>query len=479
MKRILKWVGITLIGFFCIIGFNTVRYTSEKSLSVDISVPDVDANIVAEKLSQAIQFKTISHPVGAPDRPVAYQEFIDWLSVAFPNASNAMERTIVGGFTPLYLWKGSDPSQLPILISGHYDVVPIEGQWSRDPWAGEISEGYVWGRGALDMKGSVVSYMEALDQLAGSGFQPKRDIYIAITQDEEIGGAGGAASVVEYLKENQIEIDWSLDEGSFVLRDVISSIDADIASINVAEKGYMTVQITARGKGGHSSLPHRETAVSNLAKAIVQLQGEPVPGGLTDVSKSFFDTLGPHMGLVERVLFANSWLFKPLLENVLSAKNTTDAILRTTKAPTMLQGSETENVLPQAASVFVNFRLHPRDDEKAVLNHIKRQIQQDHIDIEVLRVRDPSAVAAHNNDAFDRLSSAARAVFGDVVVVPGLTIGGTDSARYSTYAKNSYRFMPIIFTADDIALLHGKDERIAVENLGLAVQYYMVLFRGL
>lgn len=219
--------------------------------------------------------------------------------------------------------------------------------------------------------------------------------------------------------------------------------------------------------------------MSNLANAIVQLQGEPVPGGLTDVSESFFDTLGPHMGFVERVLFANSWLFKPILENVLSGANTTDAMLRTTKAPTMLEGSQAENVLPQAASVFVNFRLHPRDDEQTVLSHIANQIHQDQIDVDVLSLRAASAVSAHNNDAFKSLSLAARAVFGDVVVVPGLTIAGTDSARYSTYAENSYRFLPFVFTGEDIALLHGKDERISVENLELAVQYYMVLLRGL
>lgn len=479
MKRILKWAGMAIVGLLCVIAFNTIRYTPTKAAYVETSVPQVDADIVAQKLSEAIQFRTVSHPVGTLGRPEAYQEFIDWLGGAFPNASGAMERTIVGGFTPLYLWEGSDSAQRPILINGHYDVVPIEGEWSRDPWAGEISDGYVWGRGALDMKGSVVSVLEAVDQLAASGFQPQRDIYIALTQDEEIGGAGGAASVIAHFEENQIDIDWSLDEGSFVLRDIISSIDNDIASINVAEKGYMTVQITATGTGGHSSLPHRDTAVSNLARAIVELQDDPVPGGLTDVSESFFDTLGPHMGIGERVLFANRWLFKPLLEKVLSGTNTTDAMLRTTKAPTMLVGSKTENVLPQAASVFVNFRLHPRDDEQSVLSHISDQIHQDHVEVEVLSARAASPVSAHNNDAFERLSLAARAVFGDVVVVPGLTIAGTDSARYSQYAENSYRFLPFVFTSEDIALLHGKDERISIENLGRAVQYYTVLLRGL
>ena len=475
----MKWCGVGFFGLLCVVVFNTVRFTPPNLPKVEITVPKVDSNVVAQKLSQAIQFKTVSHPLGKPGRPAAYKEFIEWLEVAFPNASNSMTRTIVGGFTPLYLWKGTDISQRPVLVSGHYDVVPIEGEWSRDPWKGEISEGYVWGRGALDMKGSVISFMEAVDRLAADGFRPQRDIYIAITQDEEIGGAGGAAAVITYFKENNISIDWSLDEGSFVLRDIITSIDKDIASINIAEKGNMTVQITAKGVGGHSSLPHRDTAVSNLARAIVELQREPVPGGLTDVSKSMFDTLGRHMGIAERVLFANSWLFKPLLEYILSQKNTTDAVLRTTKAPTMLEGSKADNVLPQAASVFVNFRLHPRDDEGTILSHITKQIQQDHVDIDVIKVRAASPVSAHNNDAFEKLSLAAHAVFGDVIVVPGITIAGTDSGRYSTYVDNSYRFLPFVFTSDDIALLHCKDERISIENLGMAVKFYMVLFRGL
>lgn len=479
MKRVLKWLGLGVVGLLVVIVFNTIRYTPPAVPTADVPVPEIDADAVARKLSEAIQFRTISHPFGQPGRPSAYQDFIDWIPEAFPNATATMERTIVGGFTPLYRWKGSDAAQAPILISGHYDVVPIEGTWSRDPWAGDIAEGYVWGRGALDMKGGVVTLLEAIDQLAATGFQPQRDIYIALTQDEEIGGAGGAASVIAHFAENGIAIDWSLDEGSFVLRDVIGSIEEDIASINVAEKGYMTVQITARGAGGHSSLPQRETAVSKLAEAIVELQADPVPGGLTDVSASFFDSLGPHMGLAERILFANTWLFRPVLEHVLSGTNTTDAMLRTTKAPTMLEGSEAENILPQAASVFVNFRLHPRDDEASVLRHIRHQISQDHIDVDVLSVNAASAVSAHNNDAFAQLSQATRAVFGDIVVVPGLTIAGTDSGRYSTYAQNSYRFLPFVFTSDDIALLHGKDERISIDNLERAVQFYMVLMRGL
>ncbi len=479
MVRILKVLGLGVLLLLAVLAFNTWRYAPTTTETPQGDLPQVNAMDVAQKLSQAIQFKTISHPFGDPDRPESYDQFLAWLGTAFPAATQTMDRVLVGGHTPIYVWKGSDPTAETILVSGHYDVVPIEGEWSTDPWAGTIKDGYVWGRGALDMKGAVVSLLHAIDQLAATGFQPRSTIYVAITQDEEIGGDGGAASVVDYFQKENIKIDWSLDEGSFVLRDIISTIDKDIASINVAEKGYMTVEIIARGAGGHSSLPHRDTAVTKLATAITELHAAPIPGGLTGLSADFFDTLGPHMTLPERVLFANQWLFRPLIEGVLSGANTTDAMLRTTTAPTMLKGSEAENILPQKASAFVNFRLHPRDDQTTVLQHLKRHITNDHIDIEVVTANPASPVASHSNAAFASLSNAARHVFGDVVIVPGLTVGGTDSSRYSQYADHSYRFLPFVFTSEDIALLHGRDERISIKNLERAVQYYKVLLGGL
>ncbi|MEM1378689.1 MAG: M20/M25/M40 family metallo-hydrolase, partial [Pseudomonadota bacterium] len=313
MIRILKGLGIALLLLVGVIAFNTLRYSPPEIAIEQTELPTIDGALIAQQLSEAIQFKTISHPAGEPNRPDAYDAFLDWLAPTFPAAASAMERVIVGSHTLIYIWRGSDPSAENILISGHYDVVPIEGEWSIDPWAGVIKDDFVWGRGALDMKGAVIASMHALDALAASGFQPRNTIYFAITQDEEIGGDGGAASVVSYFEDNDIDIAWSLDEGSFVLRDIISTIDNDIASINVAEKGYLTVEIIARGEGGHSSLPQRDTAVTKLATAITELHAEPVPGGLTGLSADFFDTLGPHMSLPERALFANRWLFGPLI----------------------------------------------------------------------------------------------------------------------------------------------------------------------
>ncbi|MEO0344357.1 MAG: M20/M25/M40 family metallo-hydrolase [Pseudomonadota bacterium] len=479
MRKVWKWLGLGVLGLVGIIAFNTVRYKPPVLVTADVTLPTVDGMEVATKLSEAIQFKTISHPLGEPNRPSDYQEFLDWLDIAFPNFIGATSVDYVSGFTPIFKWQGTDPGLDGVLISGHYDVVPIESEWSVDPWAGEISDGFVWGRGTLDMKGVAISFLEALDRLAVEGFEPKRDIYVTLTQDEEIGGLGGAQAVVEYFRTNNISLDWSLDEGSFVLRNIVSTVPKDIAAINVAEKGYMTVEITARSEGGHSSLPQRETAVFNLAEALHNLHDAPIDGGLTGLTADFFDDLGRHMGLAERVLFANSWLFKPVIEMVLSRANTTDAMLRTTTAPTMLDGSNAENVLPQRATATVNFRLHPRDTAQTVLDHLNGTIDVEGIEYNVLTSSPASPVSAHDNEAFDLLANATAAVFGDVAIVPGLMVAGSDSRYYSQYTTDSYRFAPFIFTDEDLPRVHGKDERVSIDNLQKAVQYYILVFGAL
>jgi len=264
-----------------------------------------------------------------------------------------------------------------------------------------------------------------------------------------------------------------------ILVDVIPGLDAPVASINIAEKGYLSLDITAHAAGGHSSLPPRDTAVSALAESLVKLQSAPVPGGLNGVSKEFFDALGPYFSLDKRVLFANQWLFRPLLNNALSGSPATDAMLRTSKAPTMLVGSAKENVLPQTAQATVNFRIHPRDSVASIVAHTREMIDNPEIDVEVRgEGREPSVVSDSDNAAFATLSRTFRQVFGDLIVVPGLTVAATDSVHYSQVSDNSYRINPFVFTGDDIKRLHGRNERISTEAMVKAVQFYVTLIRN-
>ncbi len=484
IKKILKLIGAALLILIAVQAVNTMRYTAQDTSAVQAELPIVDEALFAAHLGEAIRIQTISTSVDMGARGPEFQQFLDWLVVTYPAANAAMTRVMVGELTPVYRWDGADTNLQPILLTAHYDVVPVAesglADWQQDPFSGAIASGFIWGRGALDDKSAVVAIMEAVEALATSGFTPNRTIYFSFGHDEEIGGADGAASAATYFKEQGIQMAWSLDEGSMILKDVIAGLELPVASINVAEKGYVSLDITARAEGGHSSLPPRDTAVSTLATALTKLQSGPVPGGLTGASKEFFDGLGPHFTLAQKVLFANQWFYRPLLEIVLSGSPATDAMLRTTKAPTMLVGSAKDNVLPQKATATVNFRIHPRDSIDGVVAHTREMIDNSEIEI-TLRGgfgNEPSAVSDKDGIGFQALSKTFRQVFGDLIVVPGLTVAATDSVHYAKISDNSYRINPFVFTGEDIKRLHGRNERISVQAMGQAVQFYQMLIRN-
>ena len=473
---------VALVVLIGVIAFNTWRYAPSDQPILDAALPSVDADALAQSLSQAVTFETISY---LPPRPSpAFGAFLTWLEAEFPVAHAAMTQERINTLTPLYRWAGADPSLRPVLLAAHYDVVPIapgsDDKWDHPPFSGTIADGFIYGRGTLDDKGAIVAMLGAVEALLADGFTPPRDIYFSFGHDEEIGGVKGAYGVVKHLREKGIRMEWSLDEGSMVLRDIISGLDKDVASINVSEKGYATLDITARAEGGHSSLPPAQTAVGALAKAVANVQDTPMPGGLTDASKDFFDRLGPHFALTERILFANQWLFRPVLEYVLSGSAATNAMLRTTTAPTMLTGSNKENVLPQEATATVNFRLHPRDTIQDVVDHVTQAVNNPEIDITVRPgAGEASPVSRADNTAFALLDKTFRQVFGELIVVPGLTVAGTDSKHYSLIADDAYRINPFIFTAQDLPRFQGNNERVSVEAMGQAAQFYMMLLRNL
>ncbi len=481
-KKLFKGLGVAVLALIAVLAFNTWRYQPVTQDVEQVELPVVDVDRLAMQLSEAIQFQTISRRRFPDGRPEDFQSFLDWVQTSFPSATKTMERELINGLTPLYRWKGTG-AERPILLTAHYDVVPVQdlsgARWEHPPFGGVIADGFVWGRGAMDDKGALVAMLAAVEVLIADGFQPNRDIYFSFGHDEEIGGAEGASAVADHLAAQDIQLAWSLDEGSAVLRAIVPGLNRDIASINVAEKGYITVDIKAKGEGGHSSLPPRKTAVGELAEAVVALQEKPVPGGLTGVSKEFFDALGPDFPLLQRVLFANQWLSRPILEMALSGSPSTDAMLRTTMAPTMLEGSTKENVLPQEATATVNFRLHPRDSVEDIVNLTQERVG-DELEV-TLRSgfqRGASAVSRSDNDAFNGLALTFGQVFGDVIIVPGLTIAGTDTRHYSRVADDSYRINPFVMTAKDIPRLHGVNERLSLEDLERATQFYAVLLRN-
>lgn len=468
---------------------NTLTYGDEGQLATvspggEATQIDLDEDRIIRNFSQSIRYKTISHQDPSKTNGSEFTGFLTWLEQAFPLVYATMNISYAGGLTPIYKWQGRDPAIKPVSLTGHYDVVPVLpdtlGDWTEPPFDGRVSDGFLWGRGTLDDKVAVVGILEAAEKLIADGFQPNRTLYFIFGHDEEVGGWQGAGRAVHQLKKQGIEMEWSLDEGSMVLDGILPGLSKPIASINVAEKGYVTLDLTAKGVGGHSSLPPSDTAVGILAKAITRLEENPVPGGITDVSAEFFDAVAPGFPFVQRMLFANRWLFGPLLESELSKGTATNAMLRTTTAPTMLSASLKENVLPANATATVNFRIHPRDSVDSVIAHVKTVLDDDRITVAIRgEGNEPSPVSKHDVPGFNHLSKTFLEIFGDLTVVPGLTIAATDSKHYCRIAENCYRINPVVFGPDDIPRFHGTNERISVEAAITAVRFYHRLISNL
>ena len=482
MKRIMLIVGSVVVVVTMVVVVRTITHRPLPLADVARVDIDLDANLIAKHLSEAIQIATVSHQNPSDSDRKAFDDFIDWVAATYPELHTTLSLQRLND-TLLYRWQGSDASLKPILLSGHYDVVPVipgsENLWKHPPFSGAVVKGVIWGRGALDDKSGAVGILEAVDHLVREGFLPQRTVYISLGHDEEVGGPNGAALVAQTLNKEGVQLAWSLDEGSFVLDHILPGVDKKVAAINVAEKGSVTIQIVARSTGGHSSMPPRKTAVGILAEAIIKLQENPVPGGLEGLSLQQFDTVSRHMSFIPRLFFANRWLFSGILNDQLSAQSTTNAMLRTTTAPTMLSASVKTNVLPIEAIAIVNFRIHPRDSVEDVINHVKRTVESDDVEVRVPKRsgRAASNVSDWNSAGFAVIAESVSEVYGEVIITPGLMIAGSDSRHYGKVADNAFRFNPLTVTSDDLTGFHGTNEKISVDNLARGVRTYIQIIR--
>ena len=465
--------------------FNTMNYGAAP-VGSRVSLPEppaISAERGAENLSRAIQFKTVTLANGDP-RPGHDGEWLAFhafLEEAYPAAHLAMKKEIVPEtLTLLYTWQGSDPALKPLLLMAHQDVVPVnigtEGDWEGAPFEGAIIDGYIYGRGTIDNKGSLIGLMEAAEALAVSGFKPQRTVLFMFGHDEEVSGSGAEAGVA-LLKSRGVEPEFALDEGFMVLNPSPLT-GKPMGFIGIAEKGYVTVDVVANAAGGHSSTPPRNSATVSLSRAVIALDENQMPSDLSKPPASdMFKAAGKDMPFAQRLAFANQWLFKGLIDSQLAKIPAGNAMIRTTTAPTMLEGSAKQNVLAQRAAATVNFRIHPNDKVESVIDHV-RDVTKDIEGIEVVVDKDgiagtgASNVSPTDNRAYSVLASVAEATYPGAPAAPGLVLGATD-ARYAEAITGSvYRFAPAVLTPDELTGFHGTNERTSVENMGRLARGY-------
>lgn len=491
--KILGGVALAAMLLVAVLLWNAMQFGAKPDAQAAIKLPEppaVDVAAAAESLGAAIRIQTVTYESGDP-KPGADQPWIDLetaLKARYPTVFAKMTLEKVVTHSMLMTWPGTDSSLPPIILMAHQDVVPVnpgtDGDWTHGPFGGVVADGYIWGRGAMDDKGSLIALLESGEALAKSGWTPKRSVIFAFGHDEEVSGRG-AQEIFALLKSRNVTPAMVLDEGYAVL-DNYPLTGKPAALIGVAEKGYISLQITATTEGGHSSRPPRESGAVRIARALVALEENQMPADLSAPPfNQMIEAVANDLPFPLKLAFANQWLLGSVITGQVGSDASANAIVRTTTAPTMLTGSIKDNVLPQRASAVVNFRVHPNDTVASVTEHVRKVTSH----IEGLTIApyeqgigsEPSPVSATDSEAYRVLEAVARATGGgNVPVAPALVIGATDARYASAISKDAiYRFAPAIYDDIDLNGFHGTNERLSVENLGRMIKGYAQIMMAL
>lgn len=432
-----------------------------------------------EHLAAAVRFETVSYEDTSRVDFGAFEQFREFLAATYPLVHQHLEREIVAGHSLLYTWRGSDPEAKPLLLMAHQDVVPVEpgteDDWEEPPFSGAENEWYMYGRGTLDDKGSLIGILEAVESLSAEGFEPAATVMLAFGHDEEAGGKG-AEAIAALLAERGVHCSLVLDEGGAVAVDFLPGIDVPVALIGIGEKGYVNVRLTAAGSGGHSSAPPKHTAIGRLAGAIAALEEHPMPPRL-DAQSGLFEVLGDLMPGPRAMAMKRPELFGAVIERRMAAQPTTNALIRTTGAATIVAGGVKPNVLPQEATAIVNFRIMPGDSVETVVDHV-RDVVGPGVEVTVDEsgfAADPPALSDPDSRQFELIASLARELCGAAAVAPWILTGATDSRHFIPIADQVLRFAPFTAAADDFQRFHGTGERVRRADADNVVAFYRSL----
>lgn len=484
LKRLSLALVFVLLLLAAAVAANTLRQHSRQLDVPRAPAVAIDEKGLAETLAGAVRFRTIAER----DRPDAsaeeFRRLHEWLAQRFPRVHAALKLERVANYSLLYTWPGTDPQARPIALLAHQDVVPIapgtEGQWKAPPFSGEIKDGFVWGRGTWDDKGNLVAQLAAVEQLLAEGFKPRQTIFLAYGHDEEVNGIRGASSIVKLLHQRGVKLEFVIDEGLLVTEGIVPGLSKPAALVGVAEKGYLSVVLTAHGKPGHAAFPPAPgtSAIGMLAAALQRIDSQQFPASMGGVARDMFEAIAPEMDGFARVALSNLWLFGPLVQAQLEKNPSTNAVLRTTSALTVVEAGNKDNVIPGRAQATINFRMLPGDSIESVLQHVRDAAGPGFEVAALPGGAEASPVSSTDYTAYQVVARTVRSLFPGTVVAPGLMIAGTDSHLYQPIAQQVFRFSPVRAKPGDLSRFHGTNERISTANLAELARFYHQLIRN-
>ena len=463
--------------FVAVIAVRTVRFTPKPQPAVSDETFDFEKEAAVDALAQLVRCKTVSYNDKALEDDGEFEKLIGLLPGLYPKVFEVCSFDQLPDRALLMRWPGKQDGD-PTVLMAHYDVVPVnEENWEKPPFAGILEDGILWGRGTLDTKVTFNGVFSAANYLIGKGFQPEKDIYFAFSGGEEVNGKG-APNIVQYFIDHNIQPALVVDEGGAVVENVFPGVSKPCGVIGIAEKGMMNVQYRALSGGGHASAPKPHTPVGVLAAACKRVEDHPFKAHIEGPAAQMFDTLGRYSTPLYRMIFANLWCFGWVIDLLgKMSGGEINALVRTTSAFTQMEGSSARNVIPPEARMVANMRLNPADSVASALEYLKKTVQDNNVEITVLESFEPSPVSETDCPAWDKVAYAVANTWKGCVVTPYLMVQCSDSRHYGKISNHVYRFSAMDMTAEERASIHGNNERIRVETIAKAVEFYIRLMK--
>ncbi|NLZ77200.1 MAG: M20/M25/M40 family metallo-hydrolase [Spirochaetales bacterium] len=429
----------------------------------------------AKILSEMIRVETISEPGVVHEAKFIKSEEV--LARLFPKVFSTFERLPVEHGLLLRL-KGRTDGEAVLLMS-HQDVVSAEGEWKHPPFSGEIAEGKVWGRGTVDTKGALMCILQAAEELLEERYTPEVDFYIASSWNEEVTGTG-AVNTAKYLHDHGVRLQLLMDEGGMVVEEPVKGIKGRFAMIGTVEKGYGDIVAIAHGKGGHASAPPKNSPLARLAAFVHEIEtNDPNTAELSPTLLEMFRRMGSKADGALGFVLRNARFLKPLLRRILPKRSPVlAAMMKTTMAFTMAEGSLGRNVLPQVAKVNINTRFIQHQGVDKTMELLSPIAKKHEIELKIEGNRsDLQLPVDFTGKAFRTVEETVKELFPDVVPTPYVMTGGTDAYHYRIVTDDAIRFAPLQIDNQQYASIHAADENIDVAVLPPAVDFYKAIIK--
>ncbi len=477
MWWLLLLIPAAVLALVAVVLVRTAMFVPHDSAALLEGDEQFDGERAVANLQELIRCRTISYNDHALEDDAEFEKLIGLLPKLYPNVFKACTMTRLPDRALLFKWQGKNDGE-PAVMMSHYDVVPVnEEQWTHEPFAAEVVGGVLYGRGAVDTKATFNGVLSAADELISRGFVPENSMYFAFSGGEEINGPG-ASHIVDFFEQNGITPALVVDEGGAVVENVFPGVKAACGLIGIAEKGATNIKYTAKSAGGHASAPKPKTPVDTLSRACVKIVDNPFKAHLTAPVAEMFDTLGRHSTFVYRMIFANLWLFMPVLDMICKKSGgDLNALMRTTVAFTTMSGSNAYNVIPPEAHIVSNIRLNPNDTLDSAQEYLKRTIGDDKVELEMLFGINPSRISTTACEGYEKVKLAVASTWKGCLVSPYLMVQASDSRHYGRISDKVYRFSAMDLTNDERAGVHGNDEHVRVSAVKKAVEFYIRLMK--